>query len=175
MSAASKEVVAEFLNNTAPDTIEAAARLLVVEDATYVSLNFDNPDLKTILPCTGTTSGRDAFIDAVTRVAKFWTIEDFTISDLFGEGEHVAVFGAFTYRSVSLGKSFRSPFSIHAKVKDGEIVYFQFLEDTFASARSFSASGKWTISTDPNAARFEVLYQILLGVTHEGFPEAGLM
>jgi len=35
-------------------------------------------------------------------------------------------------------------------------VYFQFMEDTFASARSFSRKGKWTIKTDPNGPEFEV-------------------
>ena len=63
---------------------------------------------------------------------------------------------AFTYRSVSLGKAFRSPFAIHGKVRGGKIVFFQFMEDTFASARSFSVSGKWTIKTDPEGAEYEV-------------------
>jgi hypothetical protein len=68
----------------------------------------------------------------------------------------VAVFGSFTYRSVSLGKVFTSPFSIHATVCDGKIVYFQFMEATFASARSFSAKGKWTVKTDPKGAEYKV-------------------
>ncbi len=55
------------------------------------------------------------------------------MTDLFGAGENVAVFGSFT-RSVSIGKLFRSPFAIHAKVRDGKIVFFQFMEETIASA-----------------------------------------
>ena len=78
------------------------------------------------------------------------------MTDLFGAGENVAVFGSFTYRSVSIGKLFRSPFAIHAKVRDGKIVFFQFVEETFASARSFSPCGKWTIKTDPDGAAYEV-------------------
>jgi hypothetical protein len=151
-----KDVLEEFLQNTAPDKIEAATRRLVSENATYISLNFDNPQLKQILPWTGTSSGQQPYIDTFTHVAKYWTIEDFSISDIFGEGENAAAFGAFTYRSASLAKSFRSPFSIHAKVKNGKIVYFQFMEDTFASARSFSPSGKWCIRTDPAGPTFEV-------------------
>ncbi len=76
--------------------------------------------------------------------------------DLFGAGEDVAVFGSMTYRSISLGKVFRSPFAIHAKVRNGKIVFFQFMEDTFASSRSFSSGGKWTIKTDPHEASYEV-------------------
>ena len=66
------------------------------------------------------------------------------------------MFGSFRYRSVSLGKVFTSPFSIHAKVRDGKIVYFQFMEDIFESARSFSTRGMWTIKTDPNGPEYEV-------------------
>src|SRR5437899_683745 len=136
------EIVSDFLQNTAPDKVEAAARRLVADDATYISLNFDNPDLKRILPWTGTSKGQRPFIDTFTRVAGYWTIEGFSVTALFGAGENVAVFGSFTYRSVSLGKVFTSPFSIHAKVRDGKIVYFQFQEDTFASDRSFRAAGQ---------------------------------
>ncbi len=156
MSTQPTEVINEFLANTATDMIEAAARRLVAEDATYISLNFDNPELKQIMPWTGTSKGPQAFIDTFSRVAKWWTIEDFTVSALFGEGENVAVFGSFTYRSVSLGKAVTSPFSIHAKVLNGKIVYFQFMEDTFATARSFSQEGTWTIEIDPNLPAFEV-------------------
>ena len=156
MNTTPTDVVKEFLQNTAPDKVEAAARRLVADDATYISLNFDNPDLKRILPWTGTSKGRRSFIETATRVAGYWTIEGFNISDLFGAGDNVAVFGSFTYRSVSVGKVFTSPFSIHAKVRDGKIVYFQFQEDTFASARSFSPKGTWTVKTDPKGPEYEV-------------------
>ncbi len=156
MNATPTDVVKEFLQNTAPDKVEAAARRLVADDATYISLNFDNPDLKRILPWTGTSKGRQSFIETATRVAGYWTIEEFNVSDLFGAGDNVAVFGSFTYRSVSLGKVFSSPFSIHAKVRNGQIVYFQFMEDTFASARSFSHSGTWIVKTDPKGPEYEV-------------------
>lgn len=150
------DIVKDFLSNTAADKVEAAAKRLVADDATYVSLNFDNPQLKKVLPWTGTSKGPRAFIDTFSRVAKFWTIEDFKVASLFGSGEEVAVFGEFTYRSNSLGKSFRSPFSIHAKVRDGKIVYLQFMEDTFLSARSFSPSGTWKIQTEKNGPTIEV-------------------
>jgi hypothetical protein len=150
------EVVLEFLNNTAPDKIEAAAARLVAEDATYISLNFDNPELKKILPWTGTQKGRNAYTRTFLGVASYWTIEDFKIFDVFGAGENVAVFGSFTYRSKTRGKLFRSPLSIHAKVKDGKIVYFMFMEDTFASGRSFSSGGKWKIKTDPKGPEYQV-------------------
>jgi uncharacterized protein len=93
MSTQPTKVIKEFLANTATEKVEAAARRLVAEDATYISLNFDNPELKQILPWTGTSKGPQAFIDMFSEVAKWWTHEDFTVTALFGEGENVAVFG----------------------------------------------------------------------------------
>ena len=150
------DIVSEFLQNTAPDKIEAAAERLIAEDAIYISLSFDNPELKKILPWTGASKGREAYTSTFIRVARYWTVEDFSVLALFGTGEDVAVFGSFTYRSNTRGKSFRSPFSIHAKVRDDKIVYFQFMEDTFASSRSFSSGGAWTIKTDPNGPEYLV-------------------
>lgn len=150
------EIVKDFLQNTAPDKINAAAKRLVAADATYISLNFDNPEMKKILPWTGTSKGPEAFSSTFARVAKYWKIEDFKVTDMFGTGDDVAVFGEFTYRSISLGKSFRSPFSIHAKVKNNQITYFQFMEDTYASTSSFRKSGSWTIQTSPTGKAYKV-------------------
>jgi uncharacterized protein len=150
------KVVADFLSNTAPDKIEAAVQRLVADDASYISLNFDNPELKKVLPWTGTQKGRKAYTSTFLGVSKYWTVEDFKIFDLFGAGENVAVFGSFTYRSNARGKSFTSPFSVHAKVRNGRIIQFMFLEDTFASARSFSSGGTWNIRTEPNGPEFQV-------------------
>jgi len=144
-SAASLNILMEFLSNTAPDKVEAAADRLVAPDATYVSLNFSNPELKKIMPWTGTDKGPRAYSDTFLRVANYWTIEDFTVTDKFASGEDVAVFGRFTYRSVATGHAITSPFSIHAKVHAGKIVYFQFMEDTYATASSFRQTGSWVV------------------------------
>jgi uncharacterized protein len=153
---AATEVVSDFLAHTAPDQVQEAAERLVAEDATYISLNFENPELQRIMPWTGTSTGRQAFIDTFAKVSAWWEIEDFKAVDVFGSGEHVAVFGEFTYRSVATGKIVHSPFAIHAKVHDSKIVFFQFMEDTFATGRSFSPSGTWQIKNDPNGPEFEV-------------------
>lgn len=153
---ASLAVVMDFLSNTAPDKVEAAAERLVAADATYVSLNFDNPELKKIEPWTGTAKGPTAYSSTFMRVANYWKIEDFTITDKIASGEDVAIFGKFTYRSVVVGTVFTSPFSIHAKVRSGKMTYFQFMEDTYASASSFRKSGSWTVQTTQDSAPFEV-------------------
>ena len=146
----------DFLSNTAPDKVEAAAARLVAPDAVYVSLNFDNPELKKIKPWTGTAKGPSAYSSTFLRVAEYWTIEDFTITAKLAVGEDVAIFGKFTYRSVELGHVFTSPFSIHANVHEGKMVYFQFMEDTYASASSFRKSGSWIVKTTKATPAFEV-------------------
>lgn len=155
-SEASLSVVMEFLSNTAPDKVEAAAERLAAPDATYVSLNFDNPELRRILPWTGTNKGPEAFSGLFLRLADYWKTEDFTITTKIASGEDVAIFGSFTYRSVTTDRVFTSPFSIHAKVRDGKMTYFQFMEDTYASASSFRQSGSWTVKTPEQAAPFKV-------------------
>ncbi|RIX98852.1 nuclear transport factor 2 family protein [Aureimonas flava] len=149
-------VVMDFLSNTAPDKVEAAAERLVAPDATFVSLNFENPELKQILPWTGTDKGPRAYSGTFLRVANYWSIEDFTVTDSLASDEDVAIFGKFTYRSVAVGQVVTSPFSIHAKVRDGKMTYFQFMEDTYATAASFRQSGTWTVKTTKDAAPKEV-------------------
>jgi ketosteroid isomerase-like protein len=148
--------VADFLNNTGADKVEAAAKRLVAPDATYISLNFDNPELKQIIPWVGTQKGPEAYSNAIMRVQQFGTLEDFKVLDIFGEGENVAVFGQFTYRAKATGIVVTSPLAIRAKVRDGKIVFFQFMEDSYGTASAFRVSGKWTVKTDPAGSTFEV-------------------
>lgn len=157
-SEASKNVaiVTDFLSNTAADKVEAAAKRLVAPDATYISLNFDNPELKQIIPWTGTQKGSEAFSSTLIQVQKHGTIEDFKVLDIFGAGENVAVFGQFTYRANSTGNVVTSPLAIRAKVRNGKIVLFQFMEDSYATASSFRVSGKWSVKTSPTGSTYEV-------------------
>ena len=120
------------------------------------ALNFSNPELKKIMPWTGTDKGPRAYSGTFLGVANYWKIEDFTVTDKFASGEDVAVFGKFTYRSVALGHVITSPFSINAKVLDGKIVYFQFMEDTYATASSFRQTGSWVVKATVASTPIEV-------------------
>lgn len=148
-----KDVVQAFLLNTSKEHVQHAAEKLVAADATYVSLNFNNPELKQIEPWCGTSKGREVYVYTFSNVGTYWRIDDFQVTDLIAEGETVAVFGQFTYTSVIANRTFTSPFSIKATVKDGLITYFQFMEDTYASAASFRVDGSWTIQQDADASK----------------------
>jgi uncharacterized protein len=103
---------------------------VVAPDATYVSLNTEDSELKRILTWAGTSHGPDAFIWNLSEMFRYWRNENFEVTTMFGEGENVAVFGTFTYRSNTLGNVVTSPFSIHVKVVDGKVTHLQFLEGT---------------------------------------------
>lgn len=149
-----KDVLQAFLVNSGKETVKQAAEALVAEDAIYISLNFENPELEQIEPWTGRRQGRQIYIDTFSNVGTYWEVNDFQITDLISEGETVAVFGQFTYTSVEVGHRFTSPLAIKATVKDGLITFFQFMEDTYASARSFRKSGSWEIQN--NGRTFKV-------------------
>ncbi len=153
MSKTPVEIVQQLLAGaTKPDVVHA----LVAPDATYVSLNYDNPELKRIMPWAGTARGPGAILGTYTRVAEFWESEAFDVETIFGVGENVAVFGRFTYRSKTLGKSITSPFSILAKVNNGQVTYMQFMEDTFATASTFRSGGVWKFRSDPVGGEIEI-------------------
>ena len=142
------EVVRALLADpTNPQVVER----LVAADATYVSLNFDNPELKRIMPWAGTSRGPQAVLDTYGRVGRFWRSELFEVEQLFGSGEQVAVFGRFTYRSTTLDRAATSPFAIFAEVRDSQIRHMRFLEDTFATAQTFRTGGTATYRSDPDS------------------------
>jgi ketosteroid isomerase-like protein len=147
------EVVGEWLQNLLdPDVVNR----LVAPEATYVSLNTEDAELRKIMPWAGTSRGPRAFLDNLGEMFNRWENEAFNMTEIFASGENVAVFGDFRYRSKSLGKVVSSPFSIHVKVVDGKVTYLQFLEDSYATAASFRKSGSWTVQTEAGVEPYEV-------------------
>lgn len=143
------QIVEKLLSNMTNDDIVAS---LVAPDATYVSLNYNNPDLKKIMPWCGSheKSGPSAFIQTFTDVARFWSNEGSNINAIFGSGENVAAFGCMTLRSKTLGIAKTTPFSVWCVVKDEKITFMQFMEDTFDTAATFRSGGAWTFQSNPD-------------------------
>ena len=129
---------------------------VVASDATYVSLNTENPELTGIMPWAGTSRGPQAFLGNLSEMFTRWENQAFKVTTMFASGENVAVFGDFHYKSNSLGKVVTSPFSILAKVFDGKVTYLQFFEDSYATAASFRKEGSWIVQTEPGTEPFQV-------------------
>ena len=124
-------------------TIIEHVRGLTTEDVTYVSLNFDNPELHKVMPWAGTNRGPQSIVDTFNGIARVWETKAFEVRDVFTNQNSVAMFGSFTYKTRTLGKEITSPFAMLARVTNGKISYLQFLEDTFGTAGSFRAAGTW--------------------------------
>ena len=134
----------------------ATVRALCTPDVTYVSLNYSNPDLQKSMPWCGTYQGAEALVSTFVRVEEFWHLDDFSPEAIFGNDDHVAVFGSFTLTSTVLGKTATSPFSIYLKLSDGKISYMQYMEDTFATSATFRSGGTWTFRSDPAGGEVSV-------------------
>jgi len=134
------ELVQTLLSN--PTNIEHV-RGLTTEDVTYVSLNFNNPELRKVLPWAGTNKGPQSVVDAFNGIGRVWETKAFEVRDVLANDNSVAMFGSFTYKTRALGKEITSPFAILARVTNGKISYVQFLEDTFGTASTFRLGGTW--------------------------------
>jgi ketosteroid isomerase-like protein len=143
----------QLLQNTS--NLEVLQQLMT-PDATYVSLNFDNPELKKVMPWTGTHKGAQALSDVFTAIQRFWKTLDFKVTDTIEQGSRVALFGSFTYKSNVTGREITSPFSLLARFEGDKAAYVQFLEDSYGTAGSFKTGGTTRFHSDPSGKEVEV-------------------
>ena len=133
------EIVGKLLSN--PLDIDTV-RGLTTADVRYVSLNPHHPDLTRVLPWAGEHRGPEAIVEAFKGMYAMWETVAFEVKAAFGQGEDVAVFGEFAYRSKETGKTVASPFGIHVKVVSDKIAYVLFLEDTLITTSSVQTGGE---------------------------------
>ena len=81
-------VLQQLLQNTSH--LKVLPRLMT-PDVTYVSLNFDNPELKKVEPWTGTHKGPQALSDVFAAIRSFWKTLDFKVTDAIEQGNHISV------------------------------------------------------------------------------------
>jgi hypothetical protein len=122
------------------------------DDFVYVSLNYEHPELKRIMPWAGTNVGTEGLVQTFIDVGRYWTTNNFEIQDSFENKDGAAIFGTFTYTSNVLGKTVTSPFSVLARGENGKLSYVQFMEDTFATVRSFRYGGEYSIKANPDGS-----------------------
>jgi ketosteroid isomerase-like protein len=146
-------VLQEVLQNT---TNLAVLNRLMTPGATYVSLNFDNPELKKVMPWTGTHKGPEALPEVFAAIQTYWKTLDFKVTDAIEQGNGVALFGSFTYQSNVTGREITSPFSLLARFEGEKVAYVQFLEDSFGTAGSFKTGGATRFHSDPSGKEVEV-------------------
>lgn len=129
---------------------------LVEPDATYVSLNYENPDLRRIMPWCGSHTGSQSILETFIDVNRHWEILAFDVEEAFGTESRVAVFVRCTFRSRVMNRTVTSPVAIFAKVASGKVTYMQFMEDTFGTASTFRSGGAWTFRADPDGSEITI-------------------
>jgi len=140
----------ELLQNTSNLKV---LRERMTPDATYVSLNFDNPELKKVMPWAGTHKGPQELFDVFAAIQRYWKTLDFKVTDTIEQGNRVAFFGSFTYKSNVTGKEITSPFSLLARFEGDKVAYVQFLEDSYGTAGSFKTGGTIRFQAIPRGKR----------------------
>ena len=146
-------VLQELLQNTSNLKV---LQQLMTPDVTYVSLNFDNPELKRLMPWTGTHKWPQALFEVFAAIQRYWKTLDFKVTDTIEQGSRVAFFGSFTYKSNVTGKEITSPFSLLARFEGDKVAYVQFLEDSYGTAGSFKTGGTTRFHSDPTGENVEV-------------------
>lgn len=136
-------VVSRLLQNTAHPSILSS---LCTPDCTFVSITYNNPPLKAVLPFAGrhVGEGPQAILDTFSTVDAIWKRDEFTVdtifqgknvvkegADVFGSSNFaethpkhesvaklidVSVFGSFALKSRTTGKKIRSPYCVWCKV-----------------------------------------------------------
>ncbi|KAL1866487.1 hypothetical protein Daus18300_006722 [Diaporthe australafricana] len=147
--------VSNFLKilNVQADPDPLVIKSLVAFDATYISLTGENEDLHSLMPWAGThyRVGPQAFIDTFTRVGLYWTRGPFDLETIFTDGAgNVTAWGSFEITSNTMKRTVTSPFSCRAEFNAaGLITYFNYMEDTFATASTFYSGGSKEFCANP--------------------------
>ena len=129
----------------------------MMPDATCASLNFHNPELKKIEPWAGTHKGPQELADVFRAIQRCWKKTlDFKVTDTIEQGNRVAFFGSFSYKSNVTGKEITSPFALLARFEGTKVAYVQFLEDSYGTAGSFKTGGAPRFRSDPSGTKVEV-------------------
>jgi ketosteroid isomerase-like protein len=146
-------VLQQLLQNT---TNSKVLGQLMTPDTTYVSLNFDNPELKKVMPWAGTHQGPQALPHVFAAIQRYWKTLDFKVTDTIEQGSRVSFFGSFTYKSNATGKEVTSPFGLLARFEGDKVAYIQFLEDSYGTAGSFKTGGATRFHSDPSGKEVEI-------------------
>ena len=105
-------------------------------------------DCHSALPWLGIYRGREAVKDFLAHMHRNLDVIAFGPREVISQGNKAAAFGWFRLRSLSTGRTSDIGYSIFFELRDGLIVKYHFLENTFDVARTFRTAGSWLIDTD---------------------------
>jgi|SRR5579863_5380829 ketosteroid isomerase-like protein len=163
------EIVAEYLDCVVRKDVTAVDRLFHPDIEYVISgspLADRDPAIPPIsaecisaLPWLGHYRGKDALKAFLDHMHKNLEVTAYGERRVISQGDQTAAFGWFRLRSLSTGRSADIAYAIYVEVRDGLIVKYHFVENTFDVANTFRVGGAWKIDTDgakrdvPSASR----------------------
>ena len=105
-------------------------------------------DCSVALPWLGLHRGREAVKKFLAHMHCNLEITAFGPREVISEGNKAAAFGWFRLHALSTGRIVDISYSIRFELKDGLIVKYHFLENTFDVATAFHSGGQWLLETD---------------------------
>jgi ketosteroid isomerase-like protein len=105
-------------------------------------------ECRAVLPWLGLYRGRDAVRDFFDRMHRNLEVTRFGPREVIVEGDKGAAFGWFRLHALPTMRTVDIAYSIFFELRDGLIVKYHFLENTFDVARAFHTAGAWSICTD---------------------------
>ncbi len=100
------------------------------------------------LPWLGLHRGKEAVRNFLDHMHRNLEVTAFEAREVISQGNKAAAFGSFRLRSRSTGRTADISCSIYFELRDGLIVKYHFLENTFDVAAAFRTGGSWWIETD---------------------------
>lgn len=96
----------------------------------------------------GSIPGREALKAFLAHMHRNLEVTAFGPREVISQGNKAAAFGWFRLHSLSTSRTADISYSIFFELRDGLIVKYHFLENTFDVASAFRAGGAWLIDTD---------------------------
>ncbi len=100
------------------------------------------------LPWLGIHRGRDGVKSFLEHLHRNLEVTAYGPREVISEGSKAAAFGWFRLHALSTGRTVDISYSIRFELRDGLIVKYHFLENTFDVAGAFRSAGEWILETD---------------------------
>jgi ketosteroid isomerase-like protein len=105
-------------------------------------------DCHAALPWLGLHRGREAVKEFLAHMHRNLEVTAFGPREVISEGNKAATFGWFRLHALSTRRTVDISYSIRFELRDGLIVKYHFLENTFDVATAFHSGGEWLLETD---------------------------
>ena len=105
-------------------------------------------DCHAALPWLGLYRGSKSVRDFLDHMHRNLEVTAYGPREVISEGDRAAAFGWFRLRALSTGRTADISYSILFELRNGLIVRYHFLENTFDVAAAFRVGGAWLFDTD---------------------------